>query len=311
MRQTARLKLFTLVALLVPMFYSASAQAADTFEENLTAPGAITLDVSTGSGSIKVTSGPGRDVTVIGKVKIRKGGWFRRTPSNADEIIDAVLENPPVVLEGDTLYVGKFEDKGLGRAVTISYDIVVPTDTQVHASSGSGSVSITDMDAPAKAGAGSGSIKLINIGGDVTAKTGSGSINADGIAGAFTGSAGSGSIRLSQAAPGDVSVAAGSGSIKLTNVVGAVKAAAGSGGVNVEGRQEGDWKLASGSGSVTVTLPSDATFNLDAESNSGRVRVAEHFSVDGKVEKRHVEGAVNGGGPELRVNSGSGSIRIL
>ena len=55
----------------------------------------------------------------------------------------------------------------------------------------------------------------------------------------------------------------------------------------------------------------DLGVDLDAESRSGGVRLAEHFSVDGKVSKKRVDGAVNGGGPELRVNTGSGSISVL
>lgn len=311
MKHTAKLKLIVAAALLVPLFGSASALAADTFEEKLTAPGTITLEVKAGAGSIDVTSGPGRDVTVIGTVRIQKRGiFFRRTPSNAEEIIQAVLDNPPVELEGDVLVVGRFEDRSLRKAVSISYEIVVPADTEVHASSGSGSISITDIDAAAEAGAGSGSVDLTNIGGDVKAKTGSGSIDARNVSGAFNGSAGSGSIRFSQVAPGDVTVSTGSGGIKLTGIVGALKASAGSGRIDVEGQQRGDWKLGTGSGSITVKLPNDATFNLDADSNSGGVHIAEHFSVDGKVSRKHVEGAVNGGGPLLRIDAGSGSIRV-
>jgi DUF4097 and DUF4098 domain-containing protein YvlB len=312
MQRTARLKLIPLLALLVPLFGSGSALAAETFEENLTAPGAITLDVSTGSGSIDITSGPGRDITVIGKVKVQKYGMImRRTPDNADEIVQAILDNPPVELEGDVLVVGHIKDRAIRQVVSISYEIVVPADTRVLANSGSGTVMILDIDAPSQAGTGSGSIKLKNIGGDATAKTGSGTITADSIAGAFEGRTGSGSIRFSQVAPGDVVVSSGSGSIKLKGVVGALRAGTGSGSIEVDGQQAGDWKLNSGSGSITVRLPDDASFDLNAESNSGGVRVAEHFSVEGKVSRKHVKGAVNGGGPELRIDTGSGSIRVL
>jgi hypothetical protein len=312
MQRTARLKLIPLLALLVPLFGSGSALAAETFEENLTVRGAITLDVGTGSGSIDITSGPGRDVTIIGTVKIQKYGMIvRRSPDNADEIIQAILDNPPVELEGDVLTVGKIKDRAIRQAVSISYEIVVPADTRVLADSGSGTVTVLDIAAPTRAGTGSGSIKLENIGSDVTAKTGSGTITADSIAGAFEGRTGSGSIRFSQTAPGDVIVSTGSGSIKLQGVVGALRASAGSGKIVVDGQQEGDWKLNSGSGSITVKLPDDASFDLNAESNSGGVRVAEHFSVEGKITKKHIKAAVNGGGPELRIDTGSGSIRVL
>lgn len=309
MKQIAKLSLITLLVLLVPVF--GSANAADTFEENLTAPNAITLDVSTGSGSIEVTSGRGRDITVIGTVKIKRQGIFQRAPANADEKIQAILDNPPVELIGDVLTVGRIEDRSLRKAVNISFKIVVPADTSVLADAGSGSVSISDIAAATKAETGSGSIKLKNIGGDVAARAGSGRITADGVAGAFNGRAGSGSITLSQTAPGDVSVSVGSGRIKLDGVVGALDAHAGSGSISVQGQQAGDWKLSAGSGSIKVELPDDASFVLDAESNSGGVRIDDRFSVDGKVSKKRVKGVVNGGGPELRIDSGSGGIRIL
>ena len=327
MKHTARLKFIILLVLLVP-FFSASALAADTFEENLTAPGTISLDVDTGSGSIEVTSGSGRDVSVIGTVKVQKRGIFNRKPDNADELIQAILDNPPVEFEGDTLKVGHIKDRSLRRAVSISFEIVVPADTSVRADSGSGSIMVTDIAAPVNADTGSGSVKLTNIGGEVSADTGSGSIelrnidgyvsadtgsgsiNAEGVAGGFHGDTGSGSIRLVQTAPGDVSADTGSGSIKLTGVVGALKADAGSGRIEVQGQQEGDWKLDAGSGSITVTLPDDAAFNLDAESRTGGIHIAEHFPVQGQISKKHVKGAVNGGGHRLRIDTGSGTIRV-
>lgn len=328
MTHIIRLRPIILVAFLVLMLGSANALAADTFEENLTAPGTISLDVDTGSGSIEVTSGSGRDITVVGTVKIQKRGILSRRPDNADELIQAVLDNPPVEFEGDTLKVGYIKDRSIRKHVSISFEIVVPADTPVRADSGSGSVVVTDMAASVSADTGSGSIKLTNIKGNVsgdtgsgsielsnidgavTADTGSGSIVAEGVAGKFHGDTGSGSITLAQTAPGDVNVDTGSGSIKLTGIVGALKADSGSGRIDVQGEQAGDWNLDSGSGSISVTLPDDAAFDLDAETNSGGIRVAEHFSFDGTSSKKHMKGAVNGGGPRLRIETSSGGIRV-
>ena len=310
MTHIARLRPIILLAFLVLMLGSASAVAADTFEEKLTAPGTISLNVDTGSGSIKVTGGSGRDITVIGKVKVQKRGLFGGKPDNADEMVQAILDNPPVELDGDVLNVGPIKDRSIRKYVSISYEITVPADTSVRADSGSGSVLITDIAAPVSADTGSGSIKLRNIGGEVTADTGSGSIVAEGVAGGFHADTGSGSVTLSQSAPGDVSVDTGSGSIKLTGVVGALEADAGSGSISVQGTQTGDWTLDSGSGSISVTLPDDAAFDLDAESRSGGIRVADHFAFDGSTSKKHVKGTVNGGGPELRIDTGSGAVKV-
>jgi DUF4097 and DUF4098 domain-containing protein YvlB len=87
-------------------------------------------------------------------------------------------------------------------------------------------------------------------------------------------------------------------------------ARAGSGSITVDGYQQGDWDLDTGSGSITVRLPGDAAFALDAESRSGGITVDHPLTVQGKISKRHIRGEVRGGGPLLRIDTGSGSIRV-
>ncbi len=307
MTTTTRFKLFALSLLLIP---AAAANAADnTFEETLTASDTIFLEVGTGSGSIEISSGPGREISVTGKVKVNRKSLF--SGGDKDEILQAVIDNPPIKLEGGVLEIGKIEDRAIRRRVSISYVIVVPADTEVKAKTGSGSIDVTNIDAPVEVSAGSGRLHLENIGDAVKASTGSGSIRAENVAGGFKASAGSGSIYLSQTAPGDVKVSTGSGSAELVGVVGAVKASAGSGTITVDGVQTGDWKLGTGSGSVRVSLPDDAAFTLDAESSSGGITIEHPLMVEGKISKRHIRGEVRGGGPELRIDTGSGSIKIL
>ena len=153
-------------------------------------------------------------------------------------------------------------------------------------------------------------MRLENIAASAKARTGSGSIRADGVGGAFDGKSGSGSIYLEQTAPGDVVVSTGSGSSNLNGVTGSVRASAGSGRITVDGRQEGDWKLDTGSGSVRVSLPADAAFELDAESSSGGIEIDHPLTVEGRISKKHVIGTVRGGGPLLRIDTGSGKIRV-
>ena len=302
-----RLPILTLALLLLPAVTAAAAN--DTFEETLTVPAGMMLDVDTGSGSIEISTGPGRDVTVIGKVKVNRKSFWRRAVDK-EEILAAVLANPPIELEGDRLTIGDIKDRSVRRRVSISYVIVVPADTSIKADTGSGSILVTGLAAPVQVDSGSGRLTLRNIAGPVTAKAGSGRIRAEQIAGAFRGSTGSGSIYLSQTAPGDVTASTGSGSIELAGINGALKASAGSGGIKVDGAQQGDWRLDTGSGSITVQLPDDAAFYLDAESRSGGITVDHPLTVQGKISKRHIRGEVRGGGPQLRIDTGSGSIRI-
>ena len=130
------------------------------------------------------------------------------------------------------------------------------------------------------------------------------------MAGAFDASTGSGKITMSQTAPADVKVSTGSGGSELTNVVGAVRANAGSGRITVQGRMEGDWELDSGSGGIHVTLPEDAAFDLDAESSSGGIDIDHPLTVQGRISKRHITGNVRGGGPLLKIDTGSGGVRV-
>lgn len=303
--RTLILSILLLPAIAIADYYGAKG----SFEERLMLDGAVVLSVDTGSGSIDVRSGSGSEAIIKGEIRVRKK-MFRGRSADAEAVINEVQENPPIVLRDDRLLVGHFKDRSLSKRVSISYEIVVPANTEVIADTGSGSITIREIAAPVNADTGSGSIKLENIGGPVRADTGSGSIRADGVAGAFHADTGSGSVYLVQTAPGDVSVDTGSGSSELLGIVGALHADSGSGRIVVQGRQEGRWKLDTGSGSVRINLPDDAAFDLDARSNSGGITIDHPMTTRGKMSKKHVRGEVRGGGHLLEIDTGSGSIRV-
>lgn len=310
MKATTELNTSFLSLLLIFGLSAADASAADdTFERSFAISEPLVLDVDTGSGSIEIRSGSGDEATINGKIKVQRG-FLRGRPSNADELIQQVKENPPIEVDNGRLRIGHSLDGKLRDKLSISYEIVVPIGAEVIAATGSGSISVSDIAAPVDVHTGSGSVSLANITGSAKARTGSGSIRAEGIGGAFDGKSGSGSIYLEQTAPGDVVVSTGSGSSNLISVTGAVRASSGSGRIAVDGRQEGDWKLDTGSGSVRVSLPADAAFNLDAESNSGGIDIDHPLTVEGRISKKHVIGTVRGGGPLLQIDTGSGRIRV-
>ena len=310
MKNTLTIKMLVIVSALIVSLWAGEAHAAKgQFEQTLSVDESILLDVSTGSGSITVSSGASGTVEIIGRIKVGKG-VFRRSQGDAEELVQRFEENPPVELKDGRLLVGHIKDKDFRKNVSISYEIVVPADTEVISDTGSGSQEISGVGGPVKADAGSGSITLSDIGGAVTARAGSGRIKAERIAGSFDARAGSGTIDLIQVAPGDVSASTGSGSIELIGVEGALSANAGSGRITVQGTQIGDWTLDAGSGSIRVDLPDDAAFRLDAESSSGGITVDHPVVVQGKISKKHLRGEVRGGGDLLKIDTGSGSISI-
>lgn len=279
-----------------------------SFDETIALDGTVTLDVTTGSGSVEIRAGTGHEARIVGKVRVRKRPFWQNSV-DADAIIQQVEGNPPIKFADSHLRVGHFEDRKLDSRVSMSYVITVPEDTSVVAATGSGSIMIRDI-AEVSADTGSGRIELDNISGAVKADTGSGSVDADGVAGAFEAHTGSGSVYLLQTAPGDVRVNTGSGSTELRHVVGAVDIDTGSGRIVVEGRPEGRWKLDAGSASITLDLPDDAAFTLDAETDSGGITVDHPLTVQGKISKKHIRGDVRGGGPLLVIDTGSGSIYV-
>jgi len=297
------------VALVASLWASEARAAKGSFEQTLSVDEPILLDVSTGSGSITIEAGAVDRVEIVGHVRVGNS-WFRRSEDNAQELLDRILADPPIELDGDSLRVGYLKGRGLKGNISISYEITVPAAARVKSDTGSGSMTIDGVAEIVKADSGSGSVTLSNISGGAVADTGSGSIRANGIAGAFKGDTGSGSITLTQSGPGDVRVSTGSGSIELHNIDGALHARAGSGRIRVDGRQRGTWDIDTGSGSVQIDLPDDAAFQLDAESSSGSIVVDHPVMVQGKISKRHLRGDVRGGGDLLRIDTSSGGIRV-
>lgn len=279
--------------------------ATGTFDRTLNVGEPLELDVQTGSGSIDIRAGATGKVEIHGDIRV--GGW---KSSGADEIVDKIKASPPIELDGNRLRIGRLDETLWQNNVSISYTIVVPAATQLKARTGSGSQTASGLKGPVILESGSGSVTLTDIGGAAEARTGSGSIQAHGIAGAFTGSAGSGHIEVVQTAGGEVNASTGSGSVELKGADGAVRVRTGSGSVTVEGKPTGAWEIDTGSGSVRAHMAPDAAFTIDAKAGSGGVSTSQPVTIAGAVARGELHGQVRGGGPTVRIRTGSGGISL-
>ena len=297
--------------------------ARGEFERTLQVNGTVNLQVETGSGSIDVRTGSSNQVRVVGHIWASE--WFS---GNADERVKRLESNPPIQQSGNDIRIGHIDDPELKRNISISYELVVPATTQLRASSGSGSQSISGISGTLEANTGSGSLKLSSIGsgvrahtgsgsieidgakGSVYARTGSGSIHATDVGGGFDGQTGSGHLTLEQSAPGSVRAETGSGGLDLHNVHGSLQAQAGSGNIKAEGEATGEWVVHTGSGSVQLRLPQNASFDLNAHTGSGSINLSHPVTVQGSIGRKEVRGKVGGGGVPVEVHTGSGNILI-
>ncbi len=269
----------------LPTFASA---AESKFDRTLAVGSSPNVSVSTGSGYIRLRSGANNQIHIAGIVH-SSGGWIGS--SDVDARIQQIVKNPPIAQNGNDIEVGERHSSELFRNITIDYDITLPRTSALTATSGSGDVVVQDAGASLKAQTGSGSIRAHRISGPATLGTGSGD------------------IEFEQAAPGDVKAETGSGTIRLSGLSGALKAGAGSGDIEADGSPKADWKITTGSGSIHLGL-GNAHFNLDADTGSGGINVAQSITMQGSIDRRRITGLVNGGGPLVRASTGSGDIQV-
>jgi hypothetical protein len=222
-----------------------------SFERTLKVSGEVALDVRTGSGRIAVHTGPSDTVVIRGRIRASESRFAGGIPTDR---VRRVEQNPPIEQDGNSIEVGRTDDRELYNNVSISYDITVPQATRLRASAGSGSIRAEGIRGPARVSAGSGSIELGGISGSVDARTGSGQILARNLGGGIVARA--------------------------------------------------------GSGSVTLQMTDSAGFDLSAHSGSGGIDVNHPMTMQGRLDRHHIEARVRGGGPLVDVSTGSGSVSI-
>ncbi|HEX2917019.1 MAG TPA: DUF4097 family beta strand repeat-containing protein [Edaphobacter sp.] len=269
---------------------TATAFAAEgSFDRTLNVGSSPNVSVSTGSGYIRLKPGSDNQIHIVGHIH-GNNSWMS---GDLQGRIHQIANNPPIVQNGNEITIGqRHGDNDLYRNISIDYDVTLPKGANINAATGSGDLTVD------------------NVGATLKAQTGSGSVHATGIHGAATLGSGSGDVDLQQTGPGDVRAETGSGSVHLSGVNGGLKASTGSGDIEVAGQPTTDWKLSTGSGSIRMTLGNGAKFNLVADTGSGSVNVSQPITMQGSLNRHHITGSVNGGGPLVQANTGSGDITI-
>ncbi len=277
-----------LVTAAILLSVSCAAYADNQFERTLNVSAQSDLSVSTGSGEIKIHAGGGDTIRIVGHVH---AGWMAF--GDAASRIQRIVENPPIVQDGNSVRIGESNDHELFNNISIDYDITAPADVALNAHSGSGDLDIGEL------------------GRSLTASSGSGDIRAHGIHGPADLQTGSGDIELQEQAPGSVKVRSGSGTIRVHGFNGDLTARTGSGDITADGHLTGPANCSSGSGSIKLRVGEDAHFNLEASTGSGSMHVnfpGAPQQTDGS--RHHLTGPVGGGGAPLEIHTGSGDIEV-
>jgi hypothetical protein len=212
---------------------------------------------------------------------------------------DIVVEVPAGKSFSVYLAVGEAEARG------IDGDILIDT--------GSGAVVAENMAGSLEVDTGSGSVRVLGMDGALEVDTGSGSVRIEDVRGSeVVVDTGSGRVVGSGIEATVVEVDTGSGSIDLQSVAAPeIILDTGSGSVDVELLQDVDnLDVDTGSGSVTVRAPSSLGAQVEIDTGSGGIDV--DFAVQVRsVRRDHMTGSIGDGRGTLRIDTGSGSIRLI
>jgi len=191
---------------------------------------------------------------------------------------------------------------------------------KVAAESGGGNLVLMSADQEASLQTGGGSIRVDKCTGKVKASTGGGGIELGQIGGGATMETGGGSLKLGSAS-GLVSAETGSGSIELWGVP-AAHVETGVGAITakfIASTEKIDSELETGMGDITIYLMPNVNITVQAsiEASNGHTITSDFPQIRVNSEGGQwgpklvsAEGAVNGGGPVVKLRTTMGNIFI-
>jgi hypothetical protein len=292
---------------------TASAKIERVVEKTFQVQPGVHLKVSTAGGDVRITSSSGSVVTVVAKEHIRAS-------SEADA--DALLKKLDLTIsqEGNEVVASASYESGVSfhfgswPPVQVDFIITVPASASAELGTSGGDIVVGDLEGAVKAHTSGGDVKLGSIGGEIDASTSGGDVGL---------TEGRSSVKLSTSG-GNVSVGhivgpailkTSGGDIRIESVENTLRAETSGGNVKAgfKGTLKGDCELSTSGGEVRATVSREAAFRLDASTSGGEVDASGlTITIErGGAGKSSLAGAVNGGGPLLKLHSSGGNIEIV
>jgi Toastrack DUF4097 len=253
--------------------------------------GKADVELKTFDGSIEVTAWDKPEVAVT--IERRAD-----TQADAEELKVTAEQNGSRVI----VHALKPERRDSGVQVGFHYGrsvrfvVNVPRTTDLNATSGDGSISVSGVSGRVEARSGDGSVTTSDIKGDVALDTGDGSITAENVSGNVKVNTGDGSVTI-KGQPQGLVAHTGDGSLNLDVTSGG-------------GSPAGDWELTTGDGGIHVTLPANFNAQLDAHTGDGGIDANDFGLRPSGEERNDLRGAIGTGGPTLRLRTGDGGITL-
>ena len=293
----------------------------------VTPGGRLTIDADRGTIEVRTAERDQVDVKIERKVK-RGKKWS----------VEEVLADLPITFDhsdGGVTIRAKYGEKNAWRwkrernRLQVKFLITVPQRYNVDLKTQGGGISVEDLEGEVRTQTLGGNLRIGSIKGPVWGRTAGGSIEVEGtegdadiktrgggitignVEGAVEAKTAGGSIRIDKAA-GSVNANTSGGNITVEEVMGNINAKTLGGSVKayISRQPEGDCSLETAGGNVTARLVEDIAVDVEARTTGGRVSTDFPVVIQGKVSSNKLQGTINGGGPQLKLRTFGGSIRL-
>ena len=326
---------FQIMSILQGLLLAGTAIAEAAVENNIeksfqVAPGGgLTVDADRGTIEVRTTDRDQVDVKIERKVK-RGKKWS----------VEEVLEDFAITFDHNDSGVtirAKYGEKSAWRwnrernRLQVKFLVTTPQQYNVDLKTQGGSISVEDLEGEVRTQTLGGNLRIGRIKGSVWGKTTGGNIEVEGtegdadvktsgggitigsVAGRVEAKTAGGSIRVDRAT-GSVNANTSGGNITVEEVMGNINAKTLGGSVKayISRQPEGDCSLETAGGNVTAYVVESIAVDVDARTTGGRVYsdIPVTTVVQGKVRGNRLQGAINGGGPQLKLRTFGGNIRL-
>ena len=212
---------------------------------------------------------------------------------------------------GGNLRIGSIKGSVWGQTSGGSIE-VEGTGGDADVKTSGGRITIGSVEGAVTAITAGGSIRIDRATGSVNAKTSGGGITIGSVGQAAEAITSGGSIHIDRA--GSVKARTSGGGITVEEVMGSINAKTSGGSIKtyISHRPEADCSLETSGGSVTAYLVENIMVDVDARASGGHVSTDFPVTtvVQGKINKNRLQGMINGGGPQLKLRTFGGSIRL-
>lgn len=310
MNSLLRWSLFT--ALCATPVLAASVRMERTLDKSFSVTQPGTLRVETQGGEIRVTPSTDGTVKVTARQRIRAAN-----DGEAEEVLQDLQLT--MAQEGRDVFLRAKYDRPQVRSffrarpsVQVDFYITAPVGFAADLATSGGSITVVELDREVRARTSGGSVKLGRVGGPADVRTSGGSITLDEAGGPVDLRTSGGSITVGEVS-GAAELSTSGGSIRIDSVAGAVRASTSGGSIRagIAGPLKEECVLSTSGGGVRVTVDKAAAFQLDASSSGGVSADGITLTVNGgKLGRDRLAGAVNGGGPLLKLRTSGGGIAV-